>query len=88
VDHSEWVASIVTVPKRGGEVHICGNYKVTVNLVLDVNQYPLPHPEDLFTTLAGRKYFSILDFSHAYNQIILDDDAREFLTINTHRGLF
>ena len=88
VDHSDWAAPIVTVPKRDGQVRICGDYKVTINPVLDVDQYPLPRPEDLFATLAGGKYFSTLDLSHAYNQMVLDDDARHYLTINTHRGLY
>ena len=88
VNHSEWAVPIVTVPKRDGQVRICGDYKVTVNPVLDIDQYPLPRPEDLFATLAGGKYFSTLDLSHAYNQIILDTEARKFLTINTHRGLY
>ena len=65
IDHSDWVAPIMTVPKRDGQVRICKEYKVTVNLVLDVDQYPLPRPEDLFGTLSGGKYFSTLDLSHA-----------------------
>ena len=85
VTHSDWAAPIVTVPKRDGQVRICGDHKVPS---LDVDQYPLPRPEDLFTTLAGGKYFSTLDLSHAYNQVILDDDAHKYLTINTHRGLY
>ena len=76
--HSAWAAPIVTVLKRDRQVRICGDYKVTINPVLDVNQYPLPRPEDLF---AG-KFFSTLDLSHAYIQILLDDDARQ------HRGLY
>ena len=48
VDHSDWAAPIVTVRKRDGLVRICGGYKVTVNPVLDINQHPLPCPEDLF----------------------------------------
>ena len=88
VNHSEWAAPIVTVPKRHGQVCICGDYKVTVNSVLDVDQYPLPRPEDLFATLAGGKYFSTLDLSHTYNQIVLDEDSHKYLTINTHRGLY
>ena len=88
VNHSQWVAPIVTVPKKDGTVRICGDYKVTVNPVLDVDQYPLPRPEDLFATLAGGKFFSTLDLSHAYNQVVLDDSSLKYLTINTHRGLY
>ena len=84
VSHSDWAAP---VPKCDGTVRICGDYKLTVNPVLDVDQYPLPRSDDLFATLGG-KYFSTMDLSHAYNQLSLDDHARQFLTINTHRGLY
>ena len=88
VEHSDWAAPIVVVPKKDGRVRICGDYKITVNPVLDIDQYPLPCAEDLFATLAGGKCFSTLDLSHAYNQLILDEESRKFLTINTHRGLY
>ena len=88
INYSDWAAPIVTVPKRDRQVRICGDYKVTVNPFLDVDQYPLPRPEDLFATLAGGKYFTTLDLSHAYNQVVLDSDSQSFLTINTHHGLF
>ena len=55
VDHSEWAASTVAVPKKDGTFRICGDYKVTVNQALAVDQYPLPKPDDLFATLAGGK---------------------------------
>ena len=38
--------------------------------------------------LAGGQKFSKLDLSHAYQQILLDDDSRKFVAINTHLGLF
>jgi len=88
VKYSNWAAPIVCVPKKDGKVRICGDYKVTVNGALDVDQYPLPHPEDIFATLAGGKQFTILDLSHAYNQLLLDDESRELVTINTHHGLY
>ena len=88
VNFSEWAAPIVVVPKKDGRVRICGDYKVTINPVLDIEQYPLPRADDLFATLAGGKYFSTLDLSHAYNQLVVDEDSRDYLTINTHRGLY
>ena len=55
VDHSEWASPIVPVPKKDGKVRVCGDYKMTINPVLEVDQYPLPKPQDLFATLAGGK---------------------------------
>ena len=88
VMHSEWASPIVVVPKTDGRVRICGDYKVSVNPVLDVDQYPLPNIEDIFATLSGGAYFSKLDLSNAYQQLELEEDAKDVLTINTHKGLF
>ena len=68
-------------------MRICGDYKVTVNPVLDVDHYPLPTPEDLFATLAGGNKFSTLDLSHAYQQVCLEEESQKFVTISTHQGL-
>ena len=38
VDYSGWAAPIVAVPKKDGKIHICGDYKVTVNKILEVDQ--------------------------------------------------
>ena len=36
VEHSEWAAPIVPIPKVDGQIRICGDYKVTVNANLEV----------------------------------------------------
>ena len=88
VNYSEWAAPIVVVPKPDGSVRICGDYKVTINPVLEVDHYPLPTPEDLFATVAGAKCFSKLDLSQAYQQVELKEESRKFVTVSTHRGLY
>ena len=61
---------------------------MTVNGALDVDQYPLPKPTDLFTTLAAGQTFTKLDLSQAYQQLLLDENSRKYITINTHQGLY
>ena len=85
---SDWAAPIVAVPKKDGKFRICGDYKVTINQALNVEQYPLPKPEELFSTLAKGKVFSKLDLSQAYLQLRLDEPSMQYVTINTHKGLY
>ena len=88
VSYCEWAAPIVCVPKKDGSVRICGDYKVTINEALDVNQYPIPNPTDLFASVANGKVFSKLDLSQAYQQMLLNSESEKYLTINTHLGLY
>ena len=83
---SNWPAPIVAVPKPDGTVRICGDYKVTVNQVLEVQQYPVPKVEDILATLSGGQKFTKLDLSHAYQQVLLSKESREYVTINTQKG--
>ena len=55
---------------------------------LDINQYPLPKPDDLFHMLNGGKKFSELDLTDAYMQVELEQSSRRYATINTHKELF
>ena len=88
VDYSLWAAPIVAVPKKDRNIRICCDYKVTVNQSLEVDQYPLPKPDELFASLAGGQKFTKLDLSQAYQQLLLDAESRQYVTINTHRGLY
>ena len=91
VRFSDWATPIVPVLKPDGTVRICGNFKLTVNQVSKLEQYPLPRLEDLLVKLGkgykGKKW-SKIDLIHAYNQMLLDDESRQLLTINTHKGLY
>ena len=59
-----------------------------MNLYLEVNLYPLPRPEELFVALNGGEKFTKLDLSEAYLQIELEEESKQYLVINTHRGLY
>ena len=53
VEYSDWAAPIIPVPKQYGTFRLCGDYKFTSNPALEVDQHPLPHPEELWQPLLG-----------------------------------
>ena len=69
-------------------VRVRGNFKLTVNKFARLDRYPIPRIEDLLAKLAGGKQFSKLDMSQAYQQLLLDESSRQYVVINTHKGLF
>ncbi|XP_065082460.1 uncharacterized protein K02A2.6-like [Ochlerotatus camptorhynchus] len=89
VQFSDWAAPIVVVRKSDNvSVRVCSDYSTGLNNALECDHHPLPHPDDLFAELAGARYFTHLDLSDAYLQVVVEEESRKLLTVNTHRGLF
>lgn len=88
VDRSEWATPIVPIVKKYGSVRMCGDLKVSVNSMLHVDQYPPPRLDDIFAALAGGKHFSKIDLKQAYLQLPVEESSKQYLTINTHKGLY
>jgi len=85
---SEWATPIVPIVKSNNQIRLCGDYKTTVNPALKVDKYPLPKPQDIFASLAGGEKYTKLDLRQAYLQCTVDDETKELLTLNTHKGLY
>ena len=79
---------MVPVVKGDGSVRICGDFKVTVNKYAKVEEYPLSLVDDLFALLTRGQVFTKLDLANAYLQLMVEEKSKEYLTINTHKGLF
>ena len=74
--------------KNNGKVRICGDYRLTVNQVSKCDTYPIPRIADLFARIAGGQKFTTLDVDRAYQQLVLDEESRKYVVINTYQGLF
>ena len=85
---SHWASPIVPVMKQNGTVRVCGDYKATLNPVLQVDTYPLPRVDELFASLSGGCQFTKLNMSQTFLQLELEEESKPYLTINTHKGLF
>ncbi|XP_043229828.1 uncharacterized protein K02A2.6-like [Amphibalanus amphitrite] len=87
VKDSRWAAPIVPVIWPDGKIRVCANFKLTANTAVRMDRYPLPKTEDMLSSLSGKNIFSKLDLAQAYNQLVVHEESREILTINTSRGL-
>ena len=77
IKFSDWATPVVPLVKGDGSIRICGNYKVTINRVANVESYPLPRIDDLLAGLAKGMVFSKLDLAYAYLQLQLDEESRK-----------
>ena len=89
IKYSPWASGVVPVAKHDTkDVRLCGDYKVTINPVIREDKFPLPRVEDIFVKMAGGKRFSKIDLKNAYLQMEVEETSKQYLTINTHKGLF
>jgi len=88
IESLRWATPIVPVLKKNGQIRICGDFSVTVNPLLIVDEHPLPTIDELFASMAGGKIFSKIDLKQAYLQLPLAESDKEILTLNTHKGLY
>lgn len=84
----EYGKPIVPILKPDGSIHLCGDYKVTINGMLHIGRHPIPRVNELFLALRGGQQFSKLDPSQAYQQFKLDEKSKNVVTISTQNGMF
>ena len=80
VQHSAWAAPVVAVLKKSGNVRLCGDYKLTIK-PRQLRHIPCRTWMSFLLTCLGPS-------SSAYLQMPLDPASREYVTVNTHKGLF
>ena len=85
---SDRATPIVIIHKKDGRNRIFGDFKVSINPVLQSHTYPLPTPEEKFSALANGKSYTKLDLARAHKQMKVKDECQSLLTINTHCGLY
>ncbi|UYV70991.1 K02A2.6-like, partial [Cordylochernes scorpioides] len=88
IEYANWAAPIVPVLKKNGSLRICGDFRCTANKAIELDKYPLPSIDEIFSKLSGNTVFSSLDLSRAYLHVRLPEEAKRVVNINTTKGLF
>ena len=71
-----------------GKMRVYGDFKVIINQCVETKQYYLSTVEDIFAHLAGGRVFVKLDMAQAYLQLLVHEDSKPLLVINTPKRLF
>ncbi|XP_037957842.1 uncharacterized protein K02A2.6-like [Teleopsis dalmanni] len=85
---SKWASPIVVVNKGDGSIRLCVNCRKTINRFVENEHHVIPRIDDILANLSGWKYFCKIDLTGAYLQIKVSERSQEFLTVNTHVGLY
>jgi hypothetical protein len=85
--YSEWVANLVPVRKKNGEIRLCVDFK-NLNRSSKKDNYPLPKMEHILQRVTGAFRISMIDGFSGYNQIFVLPEDREKTTFTTPWGTF
>ena len=75
-----------TVPKKGGKIRICIDYRDLNRATKD--DFPIPHIDMVVDSAAKHLRLSLVDGYSGYNQILMDEDDQEKMTFFTIWGTF
>ena len=73
--HSQWASNVVLVRKKDGKIRMCVDYRQLNNRTVK-DSYALPRIEEIQDTLAGSKYFTVLDMKSGYHQVELLEEHK------------
>ena len=80
--YSNWVANLVHVRKKNGEIRLCVDFR-NLNKASLKDNYPLPKMDQLLQMVSGAQRLSMLDGFLNYNQVNVDTTNREKAAFTT-----
>lgn len=87
IHHSTWVANLVLVTKKTGEIFLCVDFH-NLNLASQKDNYPLPSLDEVLQIVNGSKMMSFLDGYFEYNQVMVNEEDRLKTTFTKKWGTF
>lgn len=66
--HSPWSSPVVLARRKDGKIRMCVDYRALNNKTIK-DSYALPRIDEVLDSLAGAKYFSVVDMKSGYYQV-------------------
>ena len=87
VNYPEWLANVVSVPKKDGKVRMCVDFW-DLNKASPKDDFSLPHIDILVDNTAGHTLLSFMDGFSGYNQIEMAPEDMEKTFFITSYGTY
>ena len=87
VQYPEWIASIVPVKKKNGQILVCADFH-DLNNACPKDNFPLPITEVMVDATTGHEALSFMDGSSSYNQIRMNPKDEELIAFRTPKGIY
>src|SRR5437764_14479777 len=84
---SPWSSPVVFVPKKGGEIQFCIDYR-KLNKVTKKDNHPLPRIDEMLDKFEGSQWFSSIDLASEYWHVEMDERDIEKTAFITSEGLY
>jgi hypothetical protein len=85
---SPYGAPVLFVPKPNGRgLRLCVDYRA-LNSITVKNRYPIPRIDDLLDAVSGAKFFTSLDLTSGYHQVLISKEDRPKTAFRTPMGHF
>jgi ribonuclease HI len=85
--YSDWVANLVPVRKKNGEIRLCVDFR-NLNKSSLKDNYPLPKMDHVLEKVVGATRMSMIDGFSGYNQIAVCESDKEKTAFTTPWGTF
>ena len=84
---SKWVANLVPVWKKNGEIRLCMDFR-NLNKVSLKDNYPLPKMDQILQRVVGSETISTMDGFFGYNKVKMFPEDQEKTAFTTPWGTF
>ena len=74
--HSPWSSPVVLARRRDGKLRMCIDYRALNNRTIK-DSYALPRIDEVLDSLAGAKFFSVVDMKSGYYQVEVAEEHKE-----------
>jgi hypothetical protein len=85
--YSDWVANLVPVRKKNGEIRLCVDFR-NLNKYSLKDNYPLPKMDHVLEKVVRATRMSMIDVFSGYNQIAVSEPDKEKTAFTTPWGTF